>query len=407
MKILTNNNSNNIKSEFGNFELIPDEGWEISQVFIDFESKLLVAIISIIDRNKWVSDGFCANFIPTKQYIIDKNSLKILNFNEWKKYFSYDPIEIVSIDSKFKLTILRTHDLESNNDIIKEDLIEIISGNIVSTSVSQAFRKEKKENLLELIEIKKIEEEQRKRELDNKLTLDEFFEKEILLLTNGDLIINFNNSVNAFQLRFLDGYYNLDVSEQLPEDYKMWNNIKYLSNNRFKNLNDFWSFITQDEKWFNKYTPFTTSNNEMKSNILSIFVIKSINIIRLSQNFTYEDYEHIHEWENFIRTDEIKPSEYEQVCSNCKKNVNYFPRYPKYICDECRDKITDRNGRKLNFYNLGFMGTGCQGFYIDIEPNEKYNSNICYINEAEFFAEEARFGGIVIQKKRENDINGL
>lgn len=52
-----------------------------------------------------------------------------------------------------------------------------------------------------------------------------------------------------------------------------------------------------------------------------------------------------------------------------------------------------------NFYNSHFGGYGCQGYYVETEPKEKYDSNICYIGDEEYYAEEARFGGIVIQKK--------
>jgi hypothetical protein len=92
-----------------------------------------------------------------------------------------------------------------------------------------------------------------------------------------------------------------------------------------------------------------------------------------------------------------------QNCSNCGIEVGYFGRYPKYICGVCVEKITDKEGSSLAFYNTDFPGVGCQGYYIDVNPIEKYKSNICFIGNQEFFAEEGRFGGIVIQKKKINN----
>jgi len=88
-----------------------------------------------------------------------------------------------------------------------------------------------------------------------------------------------------------------------------------------------------------------------------------------------------------------------QFCSNCGQPVNYNSRYPKYICKNCVKLITDKRGRRIAFSNTQLLGYGCQGYYIDVEPNKKYDSDICFIKETMFFAQEARFGGIVIQKK--------
>ena len=86
-----------------------------------------------------------------------------------------------------------------------------------------------------------------------------------------------------------------------------------------------------------------------------------------------------------------------QFCPICNSEVTPYSRYPKYVCNECFDKATDKDGRKVTFANTHIMGYGCEGIYID--TREKYNSNICYIDGQECEADEARFGGIVIEKK--------
>lgn len=88
-----------------------------------------------------------------------------------------------------------------------------------------------------------------------------------------------------------------------------------------------------------------------------------------------------------------------QSCPNCCQSVKPNSRYPKYICPNCVKLITDEKGKRVSYYNTHLLGYGCQGYYVDNEQNEKYNSNICFIGNKIFFAQEARFGGIVIQKK--------
>ena len=82
-------------------------------------------------------------------------------------------------------------------------------------------------------------------------------------------------------------------------------------------------------------------------------------------------------------------------CPICNKGLDFVARYPNYICFDCSDKATDINGRKLKFYNLDISG----GFDASFKDNnEKYDSHICYVNGIKCYADEARFGGIVIER---------
>lgn len=82
-------------------------------------------------------------------------------------------------------------------------------------------------------------------------------------------------------------------------------------------------------------------------------------------------------------------------CPICQIELADNLRYPNYICNSCAEKATDKEGRKLSFYNLDFAG-GFEAKYQD--TGEKYESHSCYINGIECYADEARFGGIVIEK---------
>ncbi len=89
-------------------------------------------------------------------------------------------------------------------------------------------------------------------------------------------------------------------------------------------------------------------------------------------------------------TDETNP----QLCPVCGAAQTPSPRYPRYLCGECAAKSTDESGRPLKFHNESFSG-GFQAVYADTgEPRE---SHVCFVQGIRCWADEARFGGIVIQ----------
>ncbi len=90
---------------------------------------------------------------------------------------------------------------------------------------------------------------------------------------------------------------------------------------------------------------------------------------------------------------------FKHYCPICHVELELHSRYPNYVCGKCRSKATDKDGRLLSFSNIDFSG-GFQARYNDTQ--EIYNSHICYINGIECYANEARFGGIVIEKLEDN-----
>ncbi len=89
------------------------------------------------------------------------------------------------------------------------------------------------------------------------------------------------------------------------------------------------------------------------------------------------------------------PEKYQ--CPLCDVPLKPFSRYPHYICGTCAEKATDKEGRALHFYNEDWTG-GFGGEYRD--NGEKFDSHFCYIDGQECYADEFRFGGIVIQLGR-------
>jgi hypothetical protein len=81
-------------------------------------------------------------------------------------------------------------------------------------------------------------------------------------------------------------------------------------------------------------------------------------------------------------------------CPICSKKLRPIKRYPKYICSECANQVCDKSGRSVAFSNIDMFG-GLVGHYSDTK--EKYKSQSCYIKDTKCKAEEARFGGVVIQ----------
>lgn len=93
----------------------------------------------------------------------------------------------------------------------------------------------------------------------------------------------------------------------------------------------------------------------------------------------------------------------EQHCTRCLKPVKYNPRYPKYICRDCASlEVRDENGFLLKFYNVSLSG-GLRVQTFDgstlIDDDSSLVSKPCFIDGEAYIATEARFGGIVIQKK--------
>lgn len=84
----------------------------------------------------------------------------------------------------------------------------------------------------------------------------------------------------------------------------------------------------------------------------------------------------------------------EQKCPICSAPVQYSERYPKYVCVDCSLRAADEDGRSLSFANLSLSG-GFAAIYAD--TREERDSHECYIDGIRCHADEAKFGGIVIQ----------
>jgi hypothetical protein len=91
----------------------------------------------------------------------------------------------------------------------------------------------------------------------------------------------------------------------------------------------------------------------------------------------------------------------QHCCPICFLPVKANPRYPEQVCSVCVKRATDEVGRSIRFsqqcstYDL-FGTSTLKACYL--ANNEKYESNMCWIDGVPCRAEIARYGGIVIQK---------
>jgi hypothetical protein len=81
-------------------------------------------------------------------------------------------------------------------------------------------------------------------------------------------------------------------------------------------------------------------------------------------------------------------------CPICSIEIEKSRRYPNCVCKGCSYRACDENGRLLKFFNIDLSG-GFLSRYVD--TNEKYESHLCYIKGVKCYADEAHFGGIVVE----------
>lgn len=388
--------------KFGDFEIVPDQGWELSQVFLDYESQLLVVSVCSTDQSTWVNNGYGGRTIPTKEYKVDRATLKILTPEEWQQYFNYEPVITLSDDGLYKLITQRIREPKRNSDGIREELYEVSTNKRISTSDSVAFSKDKRETLLESLYRTARQKEKQKQILDAKPALDEFYQIQLSKLVGNEAIIAYSTQGKSYKLMYAAPRFDLLVKEPMPATLAAWEHAIFRRAKSYKTLEAFWREFTTDEKWFMHCNIHRALCRQPL--VLAKFAIGYFNDLRRGHQFTYAEYDEINRWSAVFWSDQYKETEFKQWCALCRKEVSFQARYPKYICGECMDKPKlDSRGNHLEFSNLGFSG-GFLITYSDVHGNviredDSQSACRCFIEGNEFVAREAKFGGIVIQRK--------
>ena len=91
---------------------------------------------------------------------------------------------------------------------------------------------------------------------------------------------------------------------------------------------------------------------------------------------------------------ETRVSSVKQHCPICRAAVRAYPRYPRYVCRECAERVRSADGRPLEFFNRDASG-GFIARYAD--TGRPYGNHECFIDGVLCYADEAKLGGIVIQ----------
>lgn len=402
MKIIKSRFFSPKKCEYGNFIIIPEEGWKLSQTFIDYESKLLIVSVSNTDETKWENHGYNGTVIPTRQYKVNLKTLKILEFKNWKHYFDYNEIEILSEDGKYKLKTQRIYEPERNNDKIHEELYDVESRDLLSMSDSIAFREDKRENLLESRYRSEREIEEQRRIYNAKPNLEEFFKIQISKLVDNEVVIYYYDDFDTYKLTFQNNKFVLYKGNELPAKQEDWALLHYQEITIYCDIDQFWKEFAKDRKWYLKYK--IHYGFEHKILVLAKHITEYFNDLRKEHKATFEEYDKVNTWQGSVWSDEYKKNEIKQWCPHCGASVHYFGRYPKYICRECSSKDAfDKDGNFLDFTNLGISGgfkiitKNKEGKIMDEDDTQQFCD--CFIDGKLFFAQEARFGGTVIQLK--------
>ena len=91
-------------------------------------------------------------------------------------------------------------------------------------------------------------------------------------------------------------------------------------------------------------------------------------------------------------------------CSICSKKMYKLERYPLSICNRCssKDNVIDANGYHVDFNNTD-AGGGFVSLHTINDTIVQKEEHICFVNGIKCYADEARFGGIVIQVYEEKE----
>jgi hypothetical protein len=82
-------------------------------------------------------------------------------------------------------------------------------------------------------------------------------------------------------------------------------------------------------------------------------------------------------------------------CPICKEPEKMLLRYPNMVCSNCLQSGIWSD--KEQTQQIQFMNTGFSGGFTSIINNNYVKQHTCYIKGHECYADEARFGGIIIQ----------
>jgi hypothetical protein len=93
---------------------------------------------------------------------------------------------------------------------------------------------------------------------------------------------------------------------------------------------------------------------------------------------------------------DLRPYDGEIPCPCCAAPMPHDPRYTRRLCVVCVLEAVDHEGRSLRFSNVpGTLGTG---LVVTRDDGGKTQDGACFVRGVACRAEEAYFGGIVVEQ---------
>ena len=86
-------------------------------------------------------------------------------------------------------------------------------------------------------------------------------------------------------------------------------------------------------------------------------------------------------------------------CPICNETLMRLERYPRSICATCASKenLKDASGNPVDYINLHIGGGFASLHTMEDGTIVQKEDHICFVKGVKCYADEARFGGIVIQ----------
>jgi len=83
-----------------------------------------------------------------------------------------------------------------------------------------------------------------------------------------------------------------------------------------------------------------------------------------------------------------------QACPICDEEVKTNPRHPRYLCRARVGWATDENAEQVHFFQSSPDGRYAARY---VATGDDYPSHECCVDGVKCWADEARFGGIIVQ----------
>lgn len=211
----------------------------------------------------------------------------------------------------------------------------------------------------------------------------------LMALADGDDVLHYNNEQFIYQLNYEGGKFRLG-NAPLPPTTKYTEAVPTNEQTVFETLDAFWNSFSTNPAWYTKYRPVKVER------VMEKYIVTAHNELLAAGEMSYEAHQDLHRWMNRIFNTELPREVYWQFCANCRTQVSYHPRYPKYICTDCVSLVRDELGHPVNFGHTHQLKRSRDGAITLLKDTTQ--TVRLFIGQDEYRAGEARFGGVVYQK---------